>query len=184
MSALDAIKNAMKKRQDDSATKAFAETSKDTQIEIDFKEYKTLINHKFKKEQFLDIQIYYYKNSQKFQFVFYDNDIRNAKEYINLSDLNEMFINKFLKVNKKKQDQYEKKKWNFNPIEHLIFNSFNFTQVLSAYMIEKNSEGEKKDDFVDNFNLNFTELMNDDIFMKYCEKFNEENRGDYFDLLN
>lgn len=52
-------------------------------------------------------------------------------------------------------------------------------------MIEKYEEEEDKEKCVNElFELNFTKLVNHPIFIKYCEKFNESAKDNYFDLFN
>jgi hypothetical protein len=64
----------------------------------------------------------------------------------------------------------------------MYLNGFYLLNVLSAYLIEKNEDEADKEMFVDNFELKFENLLNNLIFIKYCEKFNEETKDNNFDL--
>jgi hypothetical protein len=51
--------------------------------------------------------------------------------------------------------------------------------TLSAYMIEKFKDEEDKNKNVEGFDLNINELLQDNLFLSYCQKFNKDNKDNY-----
>jgi hypothetical protein len=147
-------------------------------------EYRNLLTKKFKKDDDFDISTFYHNVSKRFKFVFYSNGVMRTN-FVYIKDLtNKQDFFNLMIVNNKKIDELKKEGKTYIIFQHNFLSSYYFLMTLSAYMIEKFKDEEDKNKTVDEFELNINELLNDDIFMNYCKKFNKDAKENYYDLLD
>jgi hypothetical protein len=184
---LDVLKTFNESKMNDSdALNVFKDfCNNKTEEKSDFLQYRSLLTKKFKKDQYFDVQTFVLRVSKKFKFVFYENGVKK-EDCLDFNFVNDSrrdaFVKKLMKISRKKEEEYRKKGWTFNAIDHMYLNGFFLLNVLSAYLIEKNEDEADKEMCVDNFELKFENLLNDLIFIKYCENFNEDAKDNNFDL--
>jgi hypothetical protein len=152
-------------------------------VDDEITQYRKLLNDKYRKETNFDISTQYHKLSKAFKFTFYD-DSNKKSNMVYVKDLTgkkRAFI-KIFNTSEKKINELTSQKKKFEKLDYIFLSSFYFAMTLSAYMIKKFGN-EEKEKIVDEFDLDINKLLEDDLFISLLEKFNKNNKDNYYDLL-
>ncbi len=157
--------------------------SKNSNANSEYIEYRNLLTSRFEKDGNFDVGTAVHLVSKRLKFTFYDNG--NIKyEYLYFKDISDDKKNfmKLMMFNEKKIKDLEKRGETFSKINNMFLCAYYFLCTLSAYFIEKNKDMERSE-FVEKFELNFKELINDPMFVKYCKKFDKNGKDNHYNLF-